>query len=53
MRSLDLKEEEDDAATSCPSLKEAAAIVKERPKKKSLELPIFQSIVVKNDHSSA
>jgi hypothetical protein len=41
MRSLDLKEEEDDAATSCPSLKEAAAIVKERPKKKSLELPIF------------
>jgi hypothetical protein len=29
IRSLDLKEEEDDATNSCPSLKEAAAIVKE------------------------
>jgi hypothetical protein len=39
--------------TSCPSLKEAAAIVKERQKKKLPELPIFQSIVVKNGHSGA
>jgi hypothetical protein len=29
IRSLDLKEEEDDVTNSCPSLKEAAAIVKE------------------------
>jgi hypothetical protein len=33
IRFLDLKEEEDDATISCPSLKEAAAIIKERQKK--------------------